>query len=80
MLESELGHRVEDDRKHPAVRHDRGDALAEVRRGERERWIWVSGLADGELADVAVFGPPDRAAIEELVLDEKDRALVVDPA
>ncbi len=78
VLESELGHRIEDDREHPAVGHDRGDALGEVRRGKRKRWIRISGLADGELADVAVFGPPDRAAIEKLVLDEEDRPLVVD--
>ena len=37
VLEDELGHRVEHDREHPAVRDDRRRALGEVGRRERQR-------------------------------------------
>ncbi len=46
--------------------------------GERERRIRIAALADGELADVPVLGPANRAPVQELVLDEEDGPLVLD--
>ena len=74
VLEDELRDRVEHDREHPAVRDDRRRALGEVGRRERQRGIRVARLAYGELADVPVLGPADRASVEQLVLDEEHRA------
>ena len=80
VLQDELGDGVEDDREHPAVRDHGRRALGEVGRGEGQRRIRVAALAHGELADVAVLGPADRPAVQELVLDEEHRALVLDAA
>ncbi len=78
VLEDELRHGVEHDREHSAVGDDRRRALREVGRGERERRIRATRLAHGELADVPVLRAADRAPVEQLVLDEEHRALVVD--
>ena len=78
VLEDELRDGVQHDRNHPAVRDDRRRALREVGRGERERRIGAVRLAHRELADVPVLGPADRAPVEQLVLDEEHRPLVVD--